>query len=396
MRNYNLGQYFVIATLLVSSAVSLPTTAEPAASSSASVPQSPEQIIQDAQARYETNTFTFLDSKTTTSPKCTRSNVSIRRAWDALSLDERQAYTKAAQCLTTIPSRIPSDLVPGALSLHDDFVWGHINQTNFIHASALLLPWHRQFLWGYEQALRSECNYTGALPYWNWEDYTDNQVDHPIFAPNTDASFGSNGVFVANRSVFVSTTIGFEPPFVVDHPPATGGGCITDGPFSNLSAHLGPVSPDNSPDNLYGKDLNPRCVVRDFNPDVSTVNLTKADIAALYQTPTIHEFHPQLELGVHIHSHAFVGGQQNDLYCSPNDPIFYAIHTQLDRIWSVWQAQDYESRLYALDGTLTLLDRPPTANGTVTDIMYMGVAGGDLPIGDAMGTVLGEYCYMYA
>lgn len=84
---------------------------------------------------------------------------------------------------------------------------------------------------------------------------------------------------------------------------------------------------------------------------------------------------------MHIHSNNFVGGQQNDLYCSTNDPIFYAIHTPLDGICSVCQAQDYESRLYAM-------------NGTVTDVMHTGVEAGDSPIGNAMGTGSGTYRYI--
>jgi tyrosinase len=47
----------------------------------------------------------------------------------------------------------------------DDFTVSHINQTNFIHNSGLLLPWHRQYIWAYEQELRTRCAYNGSLPY---------------------------------------------------------------------------------------------------------------------------------------------------------------------------------------------------------------------------------------
>jgi tyrosinase len=37
-----------------------------------------------------------------------------------------------------------------------------------VHTVGVFLPWHRYAIWIFESVLRSECNYTGAQPYWDW------------------------------------------------------------------------------------------------------------------------------------------------------------------------------------------------------------------------------------
>lgn len=45
-----------------------------------------------------------------------------------------------------------------------------MNATNHgIHDVGIFFPWHRLAVWKYESTLRSECNYTGTQPFWNWE-----------------------------------------------------------------------------------------------------------------------------------------------------------------------------------------------------------------------------------
>jgi hypothetical protein len=81
-----------------------------------------------------------------------------------LTSAERLAYTKAVNCLLSKPANTPSSLAPGAKSRFDDFVAVHINQTMTIHYSGTFLSWHRYYTWLYEEALRTECGYTGTQP----------------------------------------------------------------------------------------------------------------------------------------------------------------------------------------------------------------------------------------
>jgi tyrosinase len=81
----------------------------------------------------------------------------------------------------------------------------------------------------YETALRSECDYKGYQPYWNWGKYSDLNTS-PIF--NGDEwSLGGNGDYVAHKGGMMNI------------PPGQGGGCVTKGPFGKYvtpakSTHL--------------------------------------------------------------------------------------------------------------------------------------------------------------
>ncbi|KJZ75720.1 hypothetical protein HIM_04877 [Hirsutella minnesotensis 3608] len=357
---------------------------------------SPRAIVVQAQTSYEENTKQLLQQSRTS---CNWHTVSIRKAWDDLTEAERSNYVASVHCLLAKkPARSHPREVPGARTWNDDFVWAHIKETNFIHGSGLLLPWHRQFMWAYEQTLRNECGYRGALPYWAWERHADDQSKSPVFQPGP-TSFGGNGQFVPHGPRNGSL-VGLPPGFSLSLPiPAgTGGGCIRDGAFKEVTINLGPVaSANNTPDNLYGNQYNTRCITRDYYQQGSTAGLTHKTISDLWALESIHDFRPLLEALAHPTSHVFVGGEESDQYASPNDPVFYLLHAQIDRLWTVWQGQDYASRRSALDGTVTMQNVPPSENATLATAMHMGIAaGGDVPISRAMSATENDYCYMYA
>ncbi|KAM4067126.1 tyrosinase [Hirsutella rhossiliensis] len=151
-----------------------------------------------------------------------------------------------------------------------------------------------------------------------------------------------------------------------------------------MTVTLGPVTTSsNLANNTYGNQYNPRCLKRDFHQSFSTANLTYTTIADLWVA------HPA--------SHGYVGGDEQDLYTSPNDPLFYLIHSQIDRLWAVWQGQDYASREFALDGTVTINNMPPSEDATLSMIMHLDIAAGnDMPVSDAMTAIGNDYCYIYA
>jgi tyrosinase len=63
-----------------------------------------------------------------------------------------------------LPAQAPKVKYPGALSRYDDFVAYHITHAPMLHDTIHLFPAHKQFLAVYEQALRTECGYTGYQP----------------------------------------------------------------------------------------------------------------------------------------------------------------------------------------------------------------------------------------
>lgn len=57
---------------------------------------------------------------------------------------------------------------------------------------------------------------------------------------------------------------------------------------------------------------------------------------------------------------------------------------------------DPVTRQYALDGTNTMLNTPPSANTTLTDTVNIGYAAkGVFQMKDIMSTVKGPFCYIY-
>ncbi len=81
-----------------------------------------------------------------------------------LSNEQREEYVGAVKCLMKLPPQSPKERFPGALNRFDDFVAYHMTHAAQLHDTIHLFPAHRHFLYVYEKALRTECNYTGYQP----------------------------------------------------------------------------------------------------------------------------------------------------------------------------------------------------------------------------------------
>ncbi|PMD35222.1 Di-copper centre-containing protein, partial [Hyaloscypha variabilis F] len=322
---------------------------------------------------------------------------------------ERQAYTDAVNCLMSKPSRIfttdPS-IAPGARSRFDDFTAVHINNTLTIHATANFLSWHRLFTWTYEQALKEECGYAGAQPYWNWAITALDPVNSPVF-DGSPYSMGGNGAYEAHNCTNAIASTATPPLNCI--PPGAGGGCVETGPFKNHTVNFAPVAPSLIEPGLNGSlpflSYDPRCLKRDVSVWVSS-NWTKdVDIADLInQNPDIYWFQTIMQgngfidgfFGVHAAGHYTIGGDPGgDFFASPGDPAFFLHHAQIDRTWWIWQNQDLADRQNAISGTITLNNDPPSRNGTLEDWLEMGILGTGTEIKNVMFSTGGPLCYIY-
>ncbi|KAF4542612.1 Tyrosinase [Lasiodiplodia theobromae] len=345
---------------------------------------------------------------------CTRDNISIRKEWGRLGRAERKQYIAAVQCLQKLPARTPPSLVPGAKSRFDDFVATHINQTLTIHYTGTFLAWHRWFTWEYEQALRNECGYTGAQPYWDWAvtAAANNTLETSPLFDGSDTSLSGNGAFVPNQgNVVLGATTGLPPIYLAA---GTGGGCVTAGPFADMVVNLGPVALDLTNGTSVGTGpvtpdqfaWNPRCLKRDLSDAVNRRYANASGVAALILgSEDVERFQMTMQgvpgsgsIGVHGGGHYSIGGDPGrDLFVSPGDPAFYAHHSQIDRVWTLWQWLDLESRQNALAGTGTFLDSPPSPNTTLDTLLDLGYAAGEpTRVGDLMSNIGGKFCYLYA
>lgn len=212
------------------------------------------------------------------------------------------------------------------VSTYDLFtVWHHLamgrltpptqGDRNAAHSGPVFLPWHRLMLLLLElQIQRVTGNDEFALPYWDWATDGDlpaaQQLDTPLWK---DTGIGGTG----------------SP--------------VPDGPFTG-NAYQVRIESD-STGRLRATN---RGLRRDLAGDVATLPAT-ADVAAAlglgdYDTPdwdrASEGFRNTVEgwpgmPGLHNRVHVWVGGDMAPA-TSPNDPVFYLNHCNVDRLWEAW------------------------------------------------------------
>ncbi|KAF2262185.1 Di-copper centre-containing protein [Lojkania enalia] len=328
---------------------------------------------------------------------CTKDKLTVRKEYGRLTIAERRNYIKAIQCLMTKPSQFSPSEVPGAKNRYDDFVAVHVQQTFNIHATASFLSWHRYFTWAYEYALRTECGYKGAQPYWNWGKYPD-PLKSPIF-DGSATSMGGNGQYVPHGGHAVGSAN-------VVVPGGNGGGCINTGPFKNMSVHLGPLATSidvnlTANPQADGLGYNPRCVRRDITDYFTKQYLRVQDIESLItQTSNISSFQDVMQIdtaagvfGVHSGGHFTIWGDPGgDFFTSPGDPAFFLHHGMIDRTWWIWQNQDPANRVMTVAGNVSLFGGP---EGTLDDDVNLAVLAPTWKIKDLVSSTAGPFCYVY-
>ncbi|KAE8336756.1 hypothetical protein BDV24DRAFT_141215 [Aspergillus arachidicola] len=363
---------------------------------------SPEQVDQGIALQQVVSEATENIKRDRTGG-CRPEDAQIRKEWRELTQEERQQFTDAVRCLQSIPTTLADDLrqiYPGVQTRYDEFLATHINLTSVIHMTADFLSWHRYFIHTFEQDLQSKCQYTGSLPYWDWG--LDAENPHLSVLFNGDEySMGSNGAFIPNRDP------AYWPSIHEYIPVGTGGGCVYEGPFSNYTINMGPIDGAGQTAVNYRFEHHPHCLKRDINPTVTRASVTFRHITELILSyDTIEWFQgvmqkdprfsvPSVPYGVHRGGHVGVGMVMGDAAGSPGDPMFYLHHAQIDRVWTIWQGLDPDTRRHAIWGTHTIVDTPPTANMTLDDMIDFGFVSEPVQFQDLMDTLDGPFCYYY-
>jgi tyrosinase len=153
------------------------------------------------------------------------------------------------------------------------------------HGTPLFLPWHRAYLYLFEKALQDLVPGT-MLAWWDWT------VAHDIGIP---AAYTEKEVAAAPNALYSSAiqVSGREP-----------GG--SDHTVRQPGLPEAPPLPD---------------------PDRLQQILGLGDFI---------DFQTQLE-DVHNGIHVWVGGTMSDIATAAYDPLFWAHHTMIDRVWRLWQ-----------------------------------------------------------
>lgn len=322
-----------------------------------------------------------------------------------MSKKERLAYINGIKCLIDAPSKYPEGELPAATGAYWDWTAVHVQAALQVHISGSFLSWHRHFGWLLEEALHEQCGYPKklGLPYWDWLKYQGSLENSTLF-DGSATSLGGNGLF--NASDAAPTT--FSPGDTWPH--GTGGGCVTRGPFANLSLPLGPFAFRNAFTGGYSATSgdrnwtlpNPHCLRRDIKDYALPTWSNQTGVDELLNAPNISivqsTFTSSKALephrGLHGGGHFAIGGAMTDFFGSPSDPVFFPHHANIDRLWSQWQAADPANRQYQYNGTNRFLD-PPSAPQLVNETVLNFYILGNITMGEVANIMDGPYCYRY-
>ena len=276
----------------------------------------------------------------------------VRKSVSSLSTTERAAFVQALKLLKAAPSQF-NPPTPGR---YDDYVYTHMQAMLVIkitdtskpvrngnwsmtsdmrmpmwaHRCPAFLPWHRELLHQFERDLqRVSANAQLGLPYWDWT------VDQsPTALPWTEDFLGGDGQ----------------------------DGPVSTGPFAGKDNWELTISEDGVDHLVRGFGVDRQDAPRLPTPDEQSATLAQAtyDTAPWSDDHGEATFRNQLEgwyvpsgaelpIGMHNMVHVWVGGTQGSMLpsTSPNDPVFFLHHCNIDRLWAVWQHQHPAGPFYA-------------------------------------------------
>ncbi|KAK0657809.1 hypothetical protein B0T16DRAFT_386283 [Cercophora newfieldiana] len=309
---------------------------------------------------------TALPSELSLTRRQTCTSPQPRKSWAQATSAEKQSYLNAVLCLATKPSKLS---VPTHSTLYDDFGYVHAQLSNpqKIHFEPSFLPWHRYFLQVYESALHS-CGYTGIAMYWDWVADSSAPAQAAVFDPVL--GFGGNGNDTTDN--------GGLPR-------------IQNGPLRNLRP------------TYWNREVQPHWLSRDSAPgypefgviEMFGYNYNQQVVDEVMAETVYDDFRRQLESRPHAAVHGGVGGGRGDMGlqdASPNDPLFFLHHAQVDRLWWIWQQQDPSTRTNAYNGFREDGQGPAA---TLDDVLPMLGLAPDGVVRDYMDVKGGTLCYTY-
>ncbi|KAJ2615330.1 hypothetical protein H4S08_001294 [Coemansia sp. RSA 1365] len=216
------------------------------------------------------------------------------------------------------------------------FAYIHTAYFNVIHNCEFFFPFHRRFLQEFENTgRRFDANF--ALPYWDEvRDYANPAASTVLSASYT----GTNGV-------------GSDQ-------------CVRDG----LQGATTLTYPNN------------HCLRRQYNNGNSINPFYSPEYiqSLLSRSTTMSQLRPAIEFSLHGAVHLALGGDMLQNY-SPNDFVFWLHHTNIDRLWFVWQMQNPQQNFWSADGkdvngnAIGLQTEIPNFSDPIINTMYPGRNG---------------------
>jgi tyrosinase len=224
----------------------------------------------------------------------------LRRRRDVYSLDGLQLndFRNAMSAFQGIRDHRGYDFISGFHGYPGAWCWhsggGVDSSAQFPGQYYAFLPWHRAYLKWFEDHLLDH-NPNLSLPYWDW----------------TSALSHQEGIPIAYRSI-----PGDSNPLLNFNSPSL--------------ARFHEERPDR-PGAEYGG-----VTWRDPDPP-SELPLPTA-VETLYSFSDYSQFASGLQM-IHNNIHGWCGGSMGSVPTAAFDPIFWAHHCNIDRIWAIWQTK---------------------------------------------------------
>jgi len=165
------------------------------------------------------------------------------------------------------------------------------------HGDLLFLPWHRAYLYFFEQAMMDQVP-AARLHWWDWTD----QAGIP-------AAFNVQVVGTNPNPLFRAPIAG-----------------IADAQLNQFGISL--------PRARIGGTMQ---YVTYRRPKAGNRLPSPATVEAVLNAPNFIDFSNRLENSIHGLVHVWTGGTMGQIPVAGFDPIFWAHHTMIDRLWALWQ-----------------------------------------------------------
>lgn len=299
-----------------------------------------------------------------------------RKNITSLSQSERQKFIETLYAMKKVPS-----LYDPSTNAYDYFVDIHVEAFNGhtnAHMCAAFLPWHREMLLRFEKEMRRVSGDPFmTMSYWDWHDPGAHEkiFTNDFLGGNGDPEnkwYVTTGAF--RKDVWAMGAVFDETP---DEFADTDGDGSPDAPpfilgrngLTRRYSFGGELQPDLKFLDTYmaRTPLNKLMAISSYDaaPYMETM-ATATERAIGYDAMNAVSMRKYLERLLHNTVHACIGGQMG-AGSSPNDPTFFLHHTNVDRLWALWQQK------YGNDGYPTATQSPMTGIDAKLDIYETSV-----------------------
>ena len=269
----------------------------------------------------------------------------IRRNIATVSKEERDLFIDAVKQLNQVfysPLGSRADFPAGHVSYW--FKQDEIHQSSHVHGCPAFLPWHREMCNRFEALLRT-IHPELSLHYWDWNQDPSNLVDgdgNPLnlfdanFMGNADPNVDGGAVGEPLKSA------GFYDPAAAN--------------FRNDISPVRLIRPNPADPSTFSYPAGynpadpPQTLTRAKQPGPPPVGVAGQGWATddqFIQAPSWEAFRDLMYgdeqgtsgVGAHGAAHGYIGGNLGDPHISFRDPFVFLLHSNIDRLWAMWQRQ---------------------------------------------------------